>query len=273
MAREGSLAAAAPQQESVAALVMIASLIAHHGEYSMAKEKKARHKQKLTAEQRRAQRNANEKARDQFAALGRFIQTFENIVDTLRWHSQRILLGEHLGVSKPEQKAMVPWFAITSLIFHHEAMTARNMMDIWRSLLAEKSKALGYLGLLSKDGQEVVDGVSKEIASEFGDICQQRNKIIHATWYIGKLPDISAMPEFMARKYAAGSDGLFEREDLPKNFDELIKLGDRCSELHNKLGRFIQYYHYKYTEIEKHYNYSRNGQKWRRWKFITPVSA
>jgi hypothetical protein len=61
---------------------------------------KGTRKPKLTPEQPKAQHKANEAARDQFAALGRFIQNFEQIVMGIRLACHRIMLGEKLGVKE-----------------------------------------------------------------------------------------------------------------------------------------------------------------------------
>jgi hypothetical protein len=95
-------------------------------------------KRKAAADARKLQRKGDDAARDQFAALGRFIQSFEDIVSTLRWHCHRIMLGDHLGIANPDSRAMLPWWNITSMIFHCETFTAKSVLDIWRSLLADK---------------------------------------------------------------------------------------------------------------------------------------
>lgn len=237
----------------------------------MAKDRMASKQPKLTAEQRKANRKANESARDQFAALGRFIQSFEGIVSALRWHSHRIMLGDHLGIGNPESKAMLPWWNITSMIFHHEVITARVLTDIWRSLLAEQCVALKMLGILSEEGERVVKGVSGEIASEFEDICQHRNRLIHATWRIGRWTPNETISDLGVEKYKIGKDGFVKRTDLQKTFDELMELGSRCERVHGKVGRFLQFYHYEPKNIENMFIYSRTAKKWETWKFVPPA--
>jgi hypothetical protein len=239
----------------------------------MPKDKKGPKKPKLTSEQRKAQREAQKSARDQFAALGRFIQNFEDIVSTLRWHCHRIMLGDHLGITNPNTRAIVPWWNITSMIFHYETITAKPLLDIWRSLLAEKCKALKYLGILSEKGDEVVKAVSGEIASEFDDIYQQRNRLIHASWHIGRWAHFEKFFELGVEKYKVGVDGFTKRTDLPKSFDELMECGTRCQRLHNKLGRFLQFFHYQPKDIEKVFEYSKTAGKWQKWKFAPPTDA
>jgi hypothetical protein len=240
----------------------------------MAATKKAARKPKLTPEQRKAQRKAHESARDQFAALGRFIQGFEDIVSVLRWHSHRIMLGDHLGIKNPDPKALLPWWNITSMIFHYEGITAKPLLDIWRSLLAEKCTALKSLGILSDEGDKVVKGVSGEIASEFDDIYQQRNRLVHASWRIGRwAAPFEKNSDLGVEKYKVGVDGLTKRTDLPKTFDELMDLGTRCQKLHGKLARFLQFFHYQPDGIARVFKYSKTAEKWQKWKFVPPSPA
>ena len=227
----------------------------------------------LAPEERKAQREADETARDQFAALGRFIQSFEGIVSTLRWHSHRIMLGDHLGVGNPDAKAMMPWWNITSMIFHHQVMTAYTLLDIWRSLLAEKCQALKNLGILSERGGKVVEGVSAEIAAEFKDICEQRNRLIHASWRIGRWTPVEKFSDLGVEKYKLGADGFGKRTDLPKNFEELMECGAQCRRLHDKFGRFLQFFHYEPNDIETVFEYSKAAGNWQKWRFVPPTQS
>jgi hypothetical protein len=138
-------------------------------------------------------------------------------------------------------------------------------------LLAEKCKALKYLGILSERGDEVVKGVSGEIAAEFGDIYEQRNRLIHATWRIGRWAPFEKFSDLGVEKYSLGVDGFAKRTDLPKNFDELMEYGTRCQVLLDKLGRFLQFFHYDPKNIEKVFEYSKAAGKRQKWRFVPPA--
>jgi hypothetical protein len=230
-------------------------------------------RRKAAADARKLRLEANQSAQNQFAALGRFIQSFEGIVGTLRWHSHRIMLGDHLGITNPDTKVLLSWWNITSMIFHYETITAKPLLDIWRSLHAEECIALKRLEILSEEGDKVVKGVSGEIASEFEEIYQQRNRLIHATWRIGRWAPFEEFSELGVEKYKVGADGFTKRTDLPKNFDELMEWGTRCQRLHNKIARFLQFYHYQPKDIETVFAYSKAAEKGQRWKFIPPTSS
>jgi hypothetical protein len=229
-------------------------------------------RRKAAAAARKPRRKAENIARDQFAALGRFIQSFEDIVSTLRWHSRFIMSGTHLGIGNPDPKVMLQWWNITSMVFHYETMTAKPILDIWRSLLAEHCIALKYLGVLSEEGDKVVKGISGEIASEFDDIYQHRNRLIHASWRIGRWTPFEKFSELGVEKYKTGAEGFIKRTDLPKTFDELMESGSRCQKLHGKLGRFVQFFHFQPKDLENVFKYSKEADKWQRWEFIPPAA-
>jgi hypothetical protein len=214
---------------------------------------------------------AEERARDQFAALGRFIQGFEDIVSLLRWHCHQIMLGAQLGIGNPDAKVMLQWFNITSLIFHHESITANPLLAIWRSLLAEQCEALKCLGILSEKGEKVAKGVSVDIANEFASIHHRRNTLVHATWRIGFWSPFEDFPDLGVEKYKVGVDGFTKRTDLPKSFDELFEWGDRCHMLSGKLGRFIQFFHYQPKDIESVFVFEQTAEKGQKWKFVPPT--
>jgi hypothetical protein len=224
---------------------------------------------KAAAETRKRRRKEKEKARDQFAALGRFIQSFENIVDLLRWHSERIMQGDHLGVTGPDLKVASQWKNITSLALHYDGVTAKTVLDVWRALLAEERTAMVSLEQLSKKGDEVAKGISGEIASEFSDIYQERNRLIHATWRIGNWSPLDESYELGVVKYRVGSEGFAKRTDLPGNFEELIECGARCDRLHKRLVRFLQWFHYLPKDLDRVFACDQAAAKGQKWKFIS----
>ena len=96
-------------------------------------------------------------------------------------------------------------------------MTAKPILDIWRSLLAEQCGALQYLGILSEEGDKIVKAVSGEIAAEFENIYEERNRLIHATWRIGRWAHFEQFSELGVEKYTLGADGFTKRSDLPRS--------------------------------------------------------
>lgn len=211
--------------------------------------------------------DANESARDQFAALGRFIQNFEFTVSLLRDDCARLMMGGGRGVSVPSQSHGVHW-TMCSLVFHHEIMTARPVAEIWRTLVIEQSRLMQVAGQLTPEGFSVVEGVTTDIHNTFGELIGRRNKIVHASWGIGRWFSEDDFSQLVVEKYSVSKEGFKKREDLPKTFDELMALGDEASRISSKLGRFLQYYIYQSTQIEQFF-----VKEGKHWLFVPPPES
>jgi hypothetical protein len=202
------------------------------------------------ADARKLLRKANESARDQFAALGRFIQNFEFAVNLLRGDCSHIVMGGQRGITITKPSVTLAHWNVCSLTFHHASMTAGPLAEIWRALVIEQSKAMVLLETLSKNGFSVVEGVTTEIYNKFMPIADKRNKLIHATWSIGRWFTDDDFTPLMVAKYAVNKQGLIKRDDLPKTFEELMALGDEVNQLSGKLARFMQFYRYNPEMME-----------------------
>ena len=175
-----------------------------------------------------------------------------------------------LGVSGPDSKVLLEWEKITSMTFHHEALTGNAMINIWRALLAEHARALKKLDKITERGEEVVKGVSKEIVDEFQDVCKMRNRLVHASWSIGLWSPFEGVSRLGVEKYQIEGDGLSKRNDLPIDFDELYALGTRCLHLSGKLSRLLQFYEFRRGGVERVFAFTKNARKFNRWRFSAP---
>ena len=207
----------------------------------------------------------NAAARDQFAALGRFIQTFEDIVHVMRGESSRIIRGGSLGLSNANSKIVLFHWNICSLPFHHEAMTAKPITDIWQALTSEHSRAMVLRDSLSKTGSKIADEIVSEIANEFRGIIPTRNHLVHGSWQIGRWFPDEDLSKMRIEKYKVTKSGLERRDDLPKSFDDLMALAKKNQAILGKLGRFLQYYIYFTKQIEQVYTEVAG-----KWVFIPP---
>jgi len=211
---------------------------------------------------------ANESARDQFAALGRFIQAFEFIVSILRDDCARILAGAQRGVSIIPPTAIAAHWKICSLAFHHEIMTARPLAEIWRALIIEQSRGMVSTAALSKEGMSVVEQVTTSLHNKFTGIIDRRNKLVHASWSIGRWITDENLDALLVEKYSITKNGLKMRDDLPKTFGELMALGSEAADLSTDIGRFTQFYRYHPELIEKVF-----VKKDTEWTFEPPAQS
>lgn len=226
-------------------------------------------KRKASAAPRKMHRKAQETARDQFAALGLFIQNFEYVVRDLRDHCAMIVQGRNRGVSGGDPKVFLISRSIASLVFHSEVMTARPLLEVWRALMSEECRALTMLSKLSEKGNETALSIAKEVGKEFTALYETRNQIIHASWSIGRWLREEDIKSVLVEKWkVVASRGFEKRDDLPKTFDELMDLGRKAGKLSSKLGRLIQFIHYHPESIE-HVFLKVDGE----WVFVPPVPS
>lgn len=205
-------------------------------------------------------------ARNQFAALGLFIQNFEDVVSVMRAECGRILRGGSLGLPNVNSKVVLLHWNICSLVFHHEAMTAKPIADLWQALTFEQCRAMVLLDRLSERGSKIANEIASEIANEFREIIPTRNHLVHGSWHIGRwLPNEDDFSKMRVEKHKVTKNGLILRDDMPKSFDELMALAKQNQAILGKLGRFLQYFIFTPKQIEAAYS-EVNGK----WVFIPP---
>jgi hypothetical protein len=132
------------------------------------------------------------------------------------------------------------------------SVTAKPVFDIFRAVVAEIINDALDIQVAKKAGRERVKpplrvdiadqpldltpqdretlfGALKALCAEYDDLQTTRNKLLHATWFIG-YPDNNdpTCEKFEVRKYAATATGLELITTLPKNKSELDHLAKRC---------------------------------------------
>jgi hypothetical protein len=169
--------------------------------------------------------NYEKNTKEQYEALGRFVEAFELMVNEVREVCiERICTG--VGSSEREH--------LVEISFHHQAMTAKPLYDIMRAIIAE---------LVNKPTSRhhadnaKIKALLGHIEGEYNHLYNKRNELLHGTWLIGYVsaddPDAS---EFLIRKYKTSADGLVAAKELPKNAPELLTLRDRCAAVRNWIG-------------------------------------
>jgi len=224
-------------------------------------------KREAAAKARKIRRKANETARDQFASLGLFIQNFEKVVNALRNDCAHIVQGGNRGISGGNPKVFVMSSNITNLVFHHENVSAKPILDVWKALMSEECRALRILERLSKKGDETTRAIVRDISAESKNLYEARNSLVHATWSIGywfKEEDIDTLN---VKKWKVSSDGFQQRSDLPTSFDQIVALAKRADKLWGRLGRLSQFFYYHPEDIEN--VFVKSGKE---WIFVPPKS-
>jgi hypothetical protein len=152
----------------------------------------------------------------QYAALGRFVVAFEDMVAAARTGAQRMLTA---GNSPLHQR-------LVNIALHHSALSAVPLMEIFRSLCAEMLQDAAY-GWKPAD-IEPLSSALKQAAKDYGNLASKRNIIVHGTWFfIGSEPGPYDM---FVEKYKATAGG-FSAEDGPNSSEELLALARECGEV------------------------------------------
>lgn len=119
---------------------------------------------------------------ENFALIGRYVQAFEQMVDTVRNGCVMFL----------SPTAFHERFA--KVVLNHQVMTAWPLFGILRSLIWEGLKANPNL---SEEIQhkmnaerETMRSILKQIDAEYQDALKFRNDILHSTWRIGWTPNL-----------------------------------------------------------------------------------
>jgi len=156
--------------------------------------------------------------KEQYEALGRFVEAFELMVNEVR----EICIERVCASVGSERQLLV------EISFHHQVMTAKPLLDIMRAIIAEivNVETSPYFAERAVYGDLV-----RHIAKEYDRLHWKRNELLHGTWFIGYVsdddPDASV---FDVRKYKTTASGLMRTTGLPKSAAELLELAARCDE-------------------------------------------
>lgn len=152
--------------------------------------------------------------KEQYAALGRFVEAFEALVNEVRDCCLEIIAAS--GSAK---------LGLVEIAFHHQAMTAKPLFDILQAMMAEVIKDPNAPEYVDR---EAFSQVLKQINKEYSDLASTRNNLLHGTWYIGySSPDDPNSEKFQIRKFGTTKQGL-KRLELPEGAAELDALTNRC---------------------------------------------
>jgi hypothetical protein len=170
-------------------------------------------------------RDARYKAQtaEQFEAIGRFVQSFELMVDVVRNVSHSILSG---GDEKRSQ--------LINVVLFHQSMTAKPLFEIMRGLYGLLIRE--YADLF-KDDKDTLNAVLKFCASEYEKLANLRNDLLHGTWRIGwATPDQEDFGDLIVHRARVWAGG-YKFAELPKTTPELRQLAERCDELRKLFDR------------------------------------
>jgi hypothetical protein len=166
-----------------------------------------------------------ENTKEQYEALGRFVEAFELMVNEVRESCVECLC---YGMGNSERERLA------EIAFHHQSMTAKPLFDIMRAIIAEIVNSRASIHYSDRDKFKKILGV---VENEFSHLSNKRNDILHGTWFIGfRWPDDPNASKFFLRKFKTSADGLVGAKELPKNAHELLDLTMRCGDVRAWVG-------------------------------------
>jgi hypothetical protein len=160
----------------------------------------------------------NRNTTEQYAALGRFVEAFEMMVNEVREICiERICEG--VGTNERQQ--------LIEIAFHNQAMSAKPLFDIMRTIIAEIVSKPSSPHYADHPAFKKILGC---VETEYSHLYSKRNELLHGTWLIGYVSwDDPHAKEFVVRRYKTSADGL-ARAQLPKNATQLLDLVTRCDD-------------------------------------------
>jgi len=174
--------------------------------------------------------------KEQYEALGRFIEAFEMMIEEIRGISvdciRRTVCQEK--IEKPDDKSWDEWneeilreVLILEIPFHHQGATAKPLFDTMRAIIAEivNVKSSPYY-----EERGTYKALLGHIEAEFNSLSWKRNDLLHGTWRIGYVDfDDPTASTFDIRRYKLTAEGMKRAPSLPKDAGALLDLRDRCN--------------------------------------------
>ena len=162
----------------------------------------------------RRQERYESQTKEQFEALGRFVQAFEQMVNALR---------QGLSMRLQHESSNMTYF--TNMIFHHRALTAQPLWEIYRGVIYTDIKEI------RPTDDHIVkkfDSTLATIGKEVGSLVEKRNNIIHGTPYIGWASERQVdFSELTIHKMGVSAKGQKILE-TPKSAEDIFQLIARC---------------------------------------------
>jgi len=154
---------------------------------------------------------------ESFALIGRFVQSFEQMV-----HRTRIGSVMLLSKSPTHQQLL-------NRVFHSEALSAVPLWDIFRNLVT--AIVTEFMPKLSDDERTATLQILRQMDGEYKELAKRRNQLVHGTWLIGwasaQDTDFSHMGVVKMKWKATG-----ELQSSPlKDADELKSITADCDRL------------------------------------------
>lgn len=169
-----------------------------------------------------------ENTQKQYAAIGRFVESFERMVDAARVGTYHLLFDgfawdERLGAQQA---------SLVGISLYHQSLAAKPIFEIFRAVLAEKISDKTYSAVyhIRETEISIYNGVLGAISGEYEALANKRNDLLHGTWYVGFTDSGDPHADkFHVIRHRTTATGL-KRLEMPETAPQLDELSERCSE-------------------------------------------
>lgn len=167
---------------------------------------------------------------ESFALLGRFVQSFEQMVHWTRTGSVMLLS------QSPMHQQLV------NRVLHSEALSAVPLWNIFRDLLT--AIVTEFMPSLAADERTATLQILSQMAGEYQELSKRRNQLLHGTWYIGwaSSEDTDFTDINVFKMKWKGATGELQSSPL-KDADELRSITANCDRLASEIQMLWGLFH------------------------------
>jgi hypothetical protein len=160
--------------------------------------------------------------KEQYEALGRFVEAFEQMVHEARTCCLDLL---QFGLSRQQKK-------LVEIPLYYHTLGAKAVFDIFRAAFFETISDEEYRTKHNIEEAEVQNfsSVLKKINGHYEDLCNRRNDLLHGTWFVGYVGEDEDCLKFHVHRQRLSGKGL-SAVPLPSTAAELLVLRDQCQEV------------------------------------------
>jgi hypothetical protein len=115
--------------------------------------------------------------KEQYESLGRFIEAFESMVQTVRVSCIGLM-----SLDGPKRT-----HRLAEIAFHHQSLTAKPLFEMFRAMTMETvtDAAFRKFHEISDVDCDYFSNVFSAASLEYMDLVNKRNNLLHETWFIG----------------------------------------------------------------------------------------
>jgi hypothetical protein len=196
---------------------------------------------------------------EQYAALGRFVESFEKMVHHARTGCHDLIVDGYGNLEYPQVR-------LVGVPLYHQSLAAKPIYEIFRAILIEKITDPQYQKRynISPDQVGIFSGVLAAISGEYEALANKRNDLLHGTWFVGYASgEDPYAATFHVSRYRTAADGMSKLR-LPSTAPELNILSDRCDQTATWISAILSCVPPSKAKLSVEKCFRRDGKIWER---------